>query len=85
MGQGKNFKRGFKNTLTAPRFERSTIKHIKSALTVWVFHKTNDIEVKKKITLLEDLRHKRISLITKKHIKKLHEVISEKSPYMALF
>ena len=33
--------------------------------------------------MLENIRHKKISSINKKHIKKLHEIITEKSPYMA--
>ena len=73
----------FKNTLTTPRFRQSTIKNIKGALNVWVFHNTRYPEVRKKLNLLEDLRHKKLSTITKKQIKNLHKVISEKSPYQA--
>ena len=80
---GDGLKGWFKNTLTTPRFRKSTIKNIKDALNVWIFHKTHDSEVKKKLNVLDNLRHKKLSTITKKHIKKLHEVITEKSPYMA--
>ena len=80
---GEELKLWFKNSLTTPRFARATIKTIKGSLGVWVFHKTNDPEVRKKLNVLEDLKHKKLPLITKKHIKKLHGVISEKSPYMA--
>ena len=80
---GEELKLWFKNSLTVPRFAKSTIKTIKGSLGVWIFHNTHDPEVRKKLNVLEDLKHKKLSLITKKHIKKLHGVISEKSPYMA--
>ena len=80
---GEELKSWFKNTLTTPRFRKSTIKTIKGSLNVWIFHKTKDSEVRKKLNVLENIRHKKISSINKKHIKKLHEVITEKSPYMA--
>jgi hypothetical protein len=80
---GEELKLWFKNSLTVPRFAKSTIKTIKGSLGVWIFHNTYDPEVRKKLNVLEDLKHKKLSSITKKHIKKLHGVISEKSPYMA--
>ena len=80
---GDGLKGWFKNTLTTPRFRKKTIKDIKGALNVWVFHNSLDPEVRKKLNVLEDLKHKKLSAITKKHIKNLHKVITEKSPYMA--
>ena len=69
---GDGLKGWFKNTLTTPRFRKKTIKDIKGALNVWVFHNSHDPEVRKKLNVLEDLKHKKLSAITKKHIKNLH-------------
>ena len=80
---GEELKIWFRNRLTTPRYRKATIKTIKASLNVWVLHKTTDSEVRRKLNILENIKHIKISAITKKHIKKLHEVITEKSPYMA--
>jgi len=57
---GDGLKGWFKNTLTTPRFRKKTIKDIKGALNVWVLHNSHDPEVRKKLNVLEDLRHKKL-------------------------
>ena len=52
---GDGLKGWFKNTLTTPRFRKKTIKDIKGALNVWVFHNSLDPEVRKKTTLFRFL------------------------------
>jgi integrase len=65
-------------------YKPSTIETVKTCFRVWIFQKTTDQEVLK---IQEEnpysLQHKKISLITTDHIKKLHNTIRLKAPAVA--
>ena len=64
-------------------YRRSTIKVLKTSLKVWIFRKTNSIEVRRKFKTIDDLQYKKLSHINADKIKKLHGAIKSNAPYMA--
>lgn len=64
-------------------YRKSTIKSVKASLKVWVFRKTNSLDVRRKFKSIDDLQYKKISNINADKIKKLHDTIKSSSPYMA--
>ena len=68
---------------TSNGYRKSTIKGIKASLKVWIYRKTNSIEIRRKFKSVDDLQYKKISTITADKIKKLQTVIKSRAPYMS--
>ena len=79
---GEELKNWMDHSLTvANGKKKSTAKAIRSTLGRWIFFKSKMPNVRERYSRLEDLRNKKISSITKEHVKKLHKVIGK--PYEA--
>jgi integrase len=64
-------------------YRKNTIKAIKASFGPWIFRKTNDLNIRKHFSQIEDIRAKKLKDITLEIMENFHKTISSKSPYVA--
>ena len=81
---GDAIKDWYVSTLTVKGgYRKNTIKTVKAVFGPWIFRKTNDLNIRKHYSQIEDIRTKKLNDISKDMIESFHKVVTSKSPIVA--
>ena len=68
---------------TANQYRPSTIKGVKAIFKCWIFRNTYEKDILNRLVRAEDIQYKKLSSITPKMVKELHQICGSRSPYVA--
>ena len=68
---------------TVNQYRPATIKGVKAIFGPWIFRNTYVKDILDRLERVEDLQYKKLSMITPKMVKELHQVVGARSPYVA--
>ena len=68
---------------TANQYRPATIKGVKAIFGPWIFRNTYVKDILTRLNRVEDIQYKKLSMITPKMVKELHQVVGARSPYVA--
>ena len=81
---GDAIKDWYVSTLTVKGgYRKNTIKTVKAVFDPWIFRKTNDVNIRKHYSQIEDIRTKKLNDISQEMIESFHKVVTSKSPIVA--
>jgi len=81
---GQAIKTFYAEELTvANQYRPATIKGVKAMFGPWIFRNTYVKDILTRLDRVEDIQYKKLSMITPKMIKELHQVVGARSPYVA--
>ena len=64
-------------------YRKNTIKSVKAVFGPWIFRKTNDVNIRKYYSQVDDIRTKKLNDISQDMIENFHKVVTSKSPIVA--
>ena len=68
---------------TINQYRPATIKGVKAIFGPWIFRNTYEKDILTRLNRVDDLQYKKLSMITPKMVKELHQVVGARSPYVA--
>jgi len=68
---------------TVNQYRPATIKGVKAIFGPWIFRNTYEKDILQRLERVDDIQYKKLSMITPKMVKELHQVIGARSPYVA--
>ena len=81
---GEAIKTYYKEELTTVnQYRPATIKGVKAIFGPWIFRNTYVKDILGRLDRVDDIQYKKLSMITPKMVKELHQVIGARSPYVA--
>ena len=81
---GDAIKDWYVSTLTVKGgYRKNTIKSVKAVFGPWIFRKTDDVNIRKYYSQVEDIKTKKLNDISQEMIENFHKVITSKSPIVA--
>ena len=81
---GQVIRRYYVDELTEVNNHRpNTIKNVKAVFGPWILRSTYDKDILKRLERSDDIRYKKLSMITPKMVKELYHVCGSRSPIVA--
>jgi len=68
---------------TANQYRAATIKGVKAIFGPWIFRNTYEKDILQRLERVDDIQYKKLSMITPKMVKQLHQVAGSRSPTVA--